>query len=52
MIYLLYSDIFKGQVNASRQELTMNESVLKTVKSLFRKKVAELLTTKIPIIKE
>ena len=51
IIFLLYSDIFKGQVNASRQELTMNESVLKTVKSLFRKKVAELLTTKIPIIK-
>lgn len=50
IIFLLYSDIFKGQVNASRQELTMNEGTLKIVKKLFRKKVAELLKEKIPAI--
>lgn len=52
LIFLLYSDLFKGQVNASRQELTMKDATLKTVKTLFRKKVAELLNLQIPTIKE
>lgn len=52
LIFLLYSDLFKGQVNASRQELTMKDATLRTVKILFRKKVAELLNLQIPTIKE
>jgi hypothetical protein len=52
LIFLLYSDLFQGKINASRQELTMNEITLKTVKSLFRKKVSELLRTKIPAIEK
>lgn len=52
LIFLLYSDLFKGQVNASRQELTMKDATLRTVKMLFRKKVAELLNLRIPTIKE
>lgn len=39
LIFLLYSDLFKGQVNASRQELTMKDATLKTVKTLFRKRL-------------
>ena len=51
-IFLLRSSIFNGKVDPSRQNLTFNENTLKTIKSLFRKKVAELIEKEIPLIKE
>jgi len=50
IIFLLYSDSFNGKVNASRQELTLTDNELKTVKSVFREGFAELLAEKIPSI--
>ncbi len=52
IIFLLYSNLFTGKVNASRQELNMDEGELKAVKRLFGEKVAEILNAKIPDIQE
>lgn len=50
IIFLLYSKIFEGKVDASRQELTFDDATLKTVKKIFQKKVAEILEREIPAI--
>ncbi|ABG58768.1 ATP-binding protein [Cytophaga hutchinsonii] len=52
VIFLLYSSIFVGQVDPSRQSLTINEQILKPLISLFRTKVTEILLREIPIIQE
>ncbi|NVO09041.1 MAG: ATP-binding protein [Bacteroidales bacterium] len=52
IIFLLYSTYFDGKVNASRQELTLNDADLKLVRKLFQTKVAEILKLKIPAIVE
>ncbi len=52
MIFLLYSNLFTGKVNPSRQELKMTESELKTTKRLFGKKIGELIQQAIPKIQE
>jgi hypothetical protein len=48
IIFLLYSTYFEGKVNASRQELTFDESDKKLVKKLFQGKVTEILKREIP----
>ncbi len=50
IIFLLYSDLPSVKVNASRQELNMDEAELYTVKKLFGDKIAEILNEKIPAI--
>ena len=52
IIFILRSSIFNGKIDPSRQTLTLNENVLKTIKTIFRKKVAEIIEKKIPTIKE
>lgn len=52
VIFVLYSKLFTGKVNASRQELTFNEAELRTIKKIFSDKVAEILNKKIPKIQE
>lgn len=52
MIFLLYSNLFTGKVNPSRQELKMTESELKTTKRLFGKKIGELIHAAVPKIQE
>ena len=52
IIFILRSSIFNGKIDPSRQTLTLNEHVLKTIKTIFRKKVAEIIEKKIPTIKE
>lgn len=52
MIFLLYSNLFTGKVNPSRQELKMTDSELKTTKRLFGKKIGELIQEAIPKIQE
>lgn len=52
MVFLLYSDWFKGKVDNTRQSLTMSESDFQTIQSLFRKKVAEIIESKVPKIVE
>lgn len=51
-IFLLRSSILNGKVDPSRQFLTLNESVLKPLKVLFQKKIAELILTQVPFVKE
>lgn len=52
IIFLLYSTYFDGKVNASRQELTLNEADKKLVKNLFQAKVTEILKREIPAMVE
>ncbi|MBT1705869.1 ATP-binding protein [Chryseosolibacter indicus] len=52
IIFLLYSDLFKGKANSSRQELEMEESDVRTLKRLFGEQVSKILNDKIPKIQE
>ena len=52
IIFLLYSDLFTGKANLTRQELTLEEADLRIVKKIFRAKVSKILNEKIPIIQE
>lgn len=51
-VFLLRSSLFNGKIDPSRQTLTLNENVLKLIKTIFRKKVAELIEKEIPRVKE
>ncbi len=51
-VFLLHSSYFDGKVDPSRQVLTLKEQELKTIKTLFREKVAEVIEKEIPSIKE
>jgi hypothetical protein len=48
IVFLMYSDLFKGKVNASRQELTLKDEELKIVKKIFSDRVIEIFNEKIP----
>lgn len=50
MIFLLYSDWFKGKVNASRQNLEITDSELQLIQTHFRKKVASIIESELPQI--
>lgn len=50
IVFLMYSDLFKGKVNSSRQELTLKEEELKIVKKIFSERVIEIFNEKIPKI--
>ena len=52
IIFLLFSDFFKGKSNSSRQELVLNDTDFKTTKHLFRKHAMEILTEEIPFIQK
>jgi hypothetical protein len=52
IIFLLYSKLFTGKVNASRQELNMDEAEIRTIKRVFGEKIAEVLNKEIPEIQE
>lgn len=52
IIFILHSTFFNGKVDAARQTLTLKEVDLKTIKGLFREKVAEIIEKEIPSIKE
>jgi hypothetical protein len=48
MVFLLFSDYFNGQIDASRETINMPE--LEQVKKLFRNKIAQIIDDKIPQI--
>ena len=52
LIFLLSSTMFTGQVDPSRQTLTLNETIKKQVVKIFRDKISEIIQTEIPVIKE
>lgn len=51
LYFLLRSSIFNGKTDPSRQSLTLSETTLKTAKTLFREKVAEVIEEEIPSVK-
>lgn len=51
-IFILHSTLFNGKVDASRQSLTLKDNDLKSIKVIFRAKVAEIIEREIPEIKE
>ncbi|MCU6769334.1 ATP-binding protein [Barnesiella propionica] len=52
MIFLLYSDWFIGKVDHARQNLDISESDMQQIKYIFRNKVSQLISEKIPKIAE
>ena len=52
LVFLLSSTMFTGQVDPSRQTLTLNEAVKKQVIKIFRDKISEIIQKEIPTIKE
>jgi hypothetical protein len=55
MIFLLYSDWFKGKIDSSRQSLTIPESEKQSMQEIqlkFRKAVAKIIEEEIPKIKK
>ncbi|MBC9798245.1 ATP-binding protein [Sinomicrobium weinanense] len=51
MVFLLYSDFFKGKIDAARQNLNISTHELKEVQTLFRKEVVSIIESKIPTIR-
>ena len=51
-VFLFHSSILDGKVDPSRQNLTLNESILKPLKVLFRQKVAKVIEEQLPSVKE
>jgi hypothetical protein len=52
IIFLLQSSFFEGKVSPSRQEITIDDVILKSVKKIFQAKVSEILKREIPSIVE
>ena len=52
LIFLLKSSIFNGQVDPSRQTLTLRDELLKSVKKISRTKIANIIQQDIPSFKE
>ncbi len=52
LIFLFYSSELKGKTDASRQTLKIDDALLKTIKKVFRHKITEILTDKLPQITE
>lgn len=51
MVFLLYSDFFKGRIDAARQNLTISPQEFRDIQSIFRKEVASIIESEIPKIK-
>ncbi len=52
MVFLLYSDYFKGKIDATRQNLTISTQDLKEIQTLFRKEVVSIIESVVPNIKK
>ncbi len=52
MVFLLMSETFQGAIDASRQNLTMEEPKLNQVKALFRDGIADVINEQFPQITE
>ncbi len=52
IIFLLYSSMFDGKVDSSRQKLDIDDKELRDIKSFMMEKVAQILDDEIPAISE
>jgi len=51
MVFLLYSDFFKGKIDIARQNLTISAQEMRDIQHLFRKEVVSIIESKVPYIK-
>ncbi len=51
IVFLLYSDFFKGKIDVTRQNLTISAQEFKDIQNLFRKEVVSIIESKIVKIK-
>lgn len=47
-VFFLYSKCFDGQVNPTRQELTIDKNDLKEIKKIFKSKIKDIFKEKVP----
>lgn len=52
MFFILYSDFYQGQTDASRQKIIIPKEELKIIQKEFRKQIIEILSEKTPKIVE
>lgn len=52
IIFLLFSKLFDGKSNPSRQELTFEDAEMKSIKKIFSEKVIQILNEHIPKIQQ
>lgn len=52
MVFLLFSDMFVGKVDAARQNLSLSDYELQAVKKIFRDNVAKIIDEQVPKIKQ
>ncbi|MEI8045837.1 MAG: ATP-binding protein [Bacteroidota bacterium] len=52
MVFLLYSNSFNGKVDAARQNLTLSDAELQTIKKSFRDNIAHIIDDKLPRISQ
>lgn len=52
MVFLLMSETFQGHIDASRQNLTLEEPTLNQIKTIFRDAIADIINEQFPRIAE
>ena len=52
MIFLLISESFQGNIDGTRQNLTISDNDLMTIKTIFRNGISEIIKDKFPQINE
>ncbi len=52
MVFLLMSETFQGHIDASRQNLTLEEPTLNQIKAIFRDAIADIINEQFPHIAE
>ena len=52
MVFILYSDSFQGQTDATRQNITLRPDTLRTLQKTFRDEIISLLEERVPKVIE
>ncbi len=52
MVFLLFSEYFKGKIDVSRQNLTLSKTDIKKIEMIFREEVSSLIESRIPKVKK
>lgn len=52
MVFLLMSETFQGHIDASRQNLTLEETTLNQIKTIFRDAISDIINEQFPRIAE
>lgn len=52
MVFILYSDTFQGQTDATRQNITLRQDTLKMLQKTFRDEIISILNERVPKVIE